>query len=126
MIPLSLIRQPAVEEERALDSSDVLKVLLEGFDNMGCSGDGDSRASEDEDEDNIFVVWEDPEMARDSGGVMVCCKDNEVPLEIEPLASLVPTVSSDYLLGLGPDNDDRDTSQPSFGLRKTINSLGLS
>jgi hypothetical protein len=96
-----------MEEKRAPDSSDEPKVLLlEGFADMGCSGNGEFGVSKDEDEDNISVVWEDPEMAGDSGGVMVCCEDHEAPLEIKPLASLVPTVSSDFLLKLGPDNDD--------------------
>jgi hypothetical protein len=47
-----------------------LRVLTD----MGCSGDGESGVSEDEDEDNISVVWEDPEMAGDSGGVMVVAR----------------------------------------------------
>jgi hypothetical protein len=95
-IPLSLIRQPTVEEEYS-DEPKVL--LLEGFNDMGLS-------EEEEDEENISVVWEDTEIAEESGGAMVCCEESEDPLEVEPLASLVPE-------DMGTDNDTRDTSQPS-------------
>jgi hypothetical protein len=98
--------------------------FLRAFSDMGCSGNGESGVSEDEDEDNISIVWEDPERAGDNGGAMVCCEDHEAPLEIEPLASLVPTGSSDHFVELGPDNEDRDMPKPSVWARKIITNLG--
>uniref|UniRef100_A0A2N9FVR5 Reverse transcriptase domain-containing protein n=1 Tax=Fagus sylvatica TaxID=28930 RepID=A0A2N9FVR5_FAGSY len=106
-IPLSLIRQPTVEEEYS-DEPKVL--LLEGFNDMGLS-------EEEEDEENISVVWEDPEIAEESGGAMVCCEESEDPLEVEPLASMVPEE-------MGTDNDTRDTSQPSDWVKGKYQEFG--
>ena len=124
-IPLSLIRQPMMEEGRNSESSDEPKVLLlEGFADMGCSGDGESGISEDEDDDNTSIVWEDPEMAGDSGGAMVSCEDDEAPLEIEPLASIVPTGISEHLLNLGPTKEDRDMPNPSVWAEENYQAFG--
>ncbi len=124
-IPLSLIRHPMMEEGRTTDSSDEPKVLLlEGFFDMGCSGNGEFRISEDEDDDNISIVWEDPERAGDNGGAMVCCEDDEAPLEKEPLASLVPTGFSDHLLNLGFAKEDRDMPNPSVWAEENYQEFG--
>uniref|UniRef100_A0A2N9ED53 Reverse transcriptase domain-containing protein n=1 Tax=Fagus sylvatica TaxID=28930 RepID=A0A2N9ED53_FAGSY len=114
-----------MEEEHIPDSSVEPKVLLlEGFNDTGYSNDGDSKSGEDEDEENISLVWEDPEIVGDSGGVMVYCKENNVLLEVQPLASLVLTISSDYLLDLGLGHDTRDTSQPSEWVKGKYQEFG--
>jgi hypothetical protein len=114
-----------VEEEHIPDSSVEPKVLLlEGFNDTGYSNDGDSKSGEDEDEENISLVWEDPEIVGDSGGVMVYCEENNVLLEVQPLASLVLTISSDYLLDLGLGHDTRDTSQPSEWVKGKYQEFG--
>ncbi|GMY06137.1 hypothetical protein FCV25MIE_01376 [Fagus crenata] len=108
-IPLSLIRQPSTVEPCIPDSTEEPKVLLlEGFDDMGSSeGQVDSEEDDDEEED-VSVVWEDPELSKE-GGMVVCCKENDRPLEIEPLAALLP---SSHLPELRSD-EARDTIPPS-------------
>ena len=92
-IPLSLICQPSMVEPCIPDSTEELKVLLlEGFDDMGSSeGQFDFEEDDDEEED-ASVVWEDPELSKE-GGMVVCCEENDRPLEIEPLAALLPPSS---------------------------------
>uniref|UniRef100_A0A2N9GEY0 Uncharacterized protein n=1 Tax=Fagus sylvatica TaxID=28930 RepID=A0A2N9GEY0_FAGSY len=108
-IPLSLIRQPSTVVPCIPDSTEEPKVLLlEGFDDMGSSeGQVDSEEDDDEEED-VSVVWEDPELSKE-GGMVVCCEENDRPLEIEPLAALLP---SSHLPELRSD-EARDTIPPS-------------
>jgi hypothetical protein len=111
-IPLSLIRQPTVEASSIPDFADEPKVLLlEGFEDMGASDDGKKDSDEDTDEeDEVSVVWEDPEVGEE-GGTMVCCEETESALEIEPLASMGPDMA--HLLGLGLDDDVHESSHSS-------------
>ena len=92
-IPLSLIRQPATGEPCIPDSAEEPKVLLlEGFEDMGSlKGQSDFEENDDE-EEYASVVWEDPEFLKE-GGMVVCCEENDRPLEIEPLAALLPSPS---------------------------------
>ena len=62
-IPLSLIRQPTVETFSHLDPFDESKVLLlEGFSDLGSLDDNNLGSEGDEDEeDDVSVVWADPE-----------------------------------------------------------------
>ena len=109
-ISLSLICQPSTVEPCIPDSTEEPKVLLlEGFDDMGLSeGQVDSEEDDDEEED-VSVVWEDPELSKE-GGMVVCCEENGRPLEIEPLAALLPP--SSHLPELRSD-EARDTITPS-------------
>ena len=109
-IPMSLIRQPSMVEPCIPESTEEPKVLLlEGFDDMG-SSEGQFESEEDDDEEeDVSVVWEDPELPKERG-MVVCCEENDRPLEIEPLAALIPT--SSHLPELRSD-EVRDTIPPS-------------
>ncbi len=88
-IPLSLIRQPTMADPSIPESSDEPKVLLlEGFDDLGSSDEGDRDSGDDGEEGTISVAWEDPELPEERG--IVVCEENESVLEVEPLASLGP------------------------------------
>ena len=85
------------------DHSDEPKVLLlEGFSDLGSSaGNNLDFDGDDEEEDDVSVVWADPEHG--DCGAMVCCEESESALEIEPLASMGPNGSCDQLSVMGGD-----------------------
>jgi hypothetical protein len=102
-IPLSLIRQPTVETAGHSDPSDEPKVLLlEGFSDLGSTDDNNlGLDGEEDEEDDVSVVWADPENGDSSA--MVCCEESESALEIEPLATMGPIGSFDQPLEMGGD-----------------------
>lgn len=100
-IPLSLIRQPTVETASHSDLSDEPKVLLlEGFSDLGSMDDNNlGLDGEEDEEDDVSVVWADPENG--DSGAMVCCEESESALEIKPLATMGPIGSFDQPLEMG-------------------------
>uniref|UniRef100_A0A2N9I2D6 Reverse transcriptase domain-containing protein n=1 Tax=Fagus sylvatica TaxID=28930 RepID=A0A2N9I2D6_FAGSY len=110
-IPLSLIQQPTVETSGHSDHSDEPKVLLlEGFSDLGSSaGNNLDSDGDDEEEDDVSVVWADPEHG--DCGAMVFCEESESALEIEPLASMGPNGSFDQLSEMGGDVEPAKPSE---------------
>uniref|UniRef100_A0A2N9HZL3 Endonuclease/exonuclease/phosphatase domain-containing protein n=1 Tax=Fagus sylvatica TaxID=28930 RepID=A0A2N9HZL3_FAGSY len=105
-IPLSLIWQPTMAASGTQEPSDEPKVLLlEGFDDLGSSDAGDQDSNDEE--ENVSVVWKDPELPEERR-LVVCCEETKSVLEVEPLASLGPGI-------WGSEEDDGAVLEP-FGV----------
>ena len=100
------------------EPSDEPKVLLlEGFDNLGSSDAGDQDSSDDSDEEeNVSVMWEDPELPEERR-LVVCCEETKSVLEVKPLASLGPDIR-------GLEEDDGAVLEPSEWVRGKYHEFG--
>ena len=96
-IPLSLVRQPVVSGPipSALfpASSLVIPRVSVGvgstIDDLSSVGDTECTGEDEEDDENISLVWEDSEV-EGTGTAMVCWEDDTGILEVEPLAMSKP------------------------------------
>ena len=96
-IPLSLLRQPVVSTPMPTILAPMGQLVIPGVSvGMGPTGDdlsslgGPEFSSEDdEDEENISMVWEDPEVAG-VGTELVYWGDDTGTLDVEPLAMSKP------------------------------------
>jgi hypothetical protein len=96
-IPLSLLRQPAamvpVTTEMPLAGQFVISEVCAGVgstaDDLSSLGVSECFDEEEEDEDNISMVWEDPEMVG-VGNELMCWADDNDTLDVEPLAISEP------------------------------------
>lgn len=97
-LPFSLIQQPVATNSGDFDLviEEPKVFLLEGFDDVGTIGEGQSDRNESddsEDDKDILVVWEDHVLV-ETGYELACSVLDEEPPEVEPLASLIPTPTS--------------------------------
>uniref|UniRef100_A0A2N9F0T2 Reverse transcriptase domain-containing protein n=1 Tax=Fagus sylvatica TaxID=28930 RepID=A0A2N9F0T2_FAGSY len=92
-IPLSLIRQPVVSDSLPTVLTSAGQLVIPGvfagvgsiIDDLSSLGSGE----DDEDEENISLVWEDSEM-EGVENALVCWEDDTRTLEVEPLAMSKP------------------------------------
>uniref|UniRef100_A0A2N9IF49 CCHC-type domain-containing protein n=1 Tax=Fagus sylvatica TaxID=28930 RepID=A0A2N9IF49_FAGSY len=96
-IPLSLLRQPVtmvpVTTELTLAGQFVTSEVCAGMgstaDDLSSLGDFECSDEEEEDEDSISLVWEDPEGV-EVGSELMCWADDNDTLDVEPLAISEP------------------------------------
>ncbi|GMY38901.1 probable protein S-acyltransferase 23 [Fagus crenata] len=92
-IPLSLIRQPVVSDSLPIVLTSVGQLVIPGvfagvgsiIDDLSSLGSGE----DDEDDENISLVWEDSEV-EGVENALVCWEDDTGTLEVEPLAMSKP------------------------------------
>ena len=92
-IPLSLLRQPMamapVTTKLTLTGEFVTSEVCVGMgstaNDLSSLGDSEWSGEEEEDEENISLVWEDPEVVG-VGSELMCWADDNDTLDVEPLA----------------------------------------
>ena len=96
-IPLSLLRQPVelapVTTKLPLAGQFIISEACVGLgstaEDFSSLGDSEYSGEEEEDEENISLVWEDPEVVR-VGSELVCWAEDNDTLNVEPLAISEP------------------------------------
>jgi hypothetical protein len=96
-IPLLLLRQPTamapVTTKLTLTGEFVTSEVCVGVgstaDDLSSLGDSEWSGEEEEDEENISLVWEDPEVVG-VGSELMCWADDNDTLDVEPLAISEP------------------------------------
>jgi hypothetical protein len=96
-IPLSLIRQPVVSDPLPNVLTQAGKLIIPGvsvgvgslIDDLSSLGDHECSGEEDEDDENISLIWEDSEVDGAENAV-VCWDDDTGTLDVEPLAMSKP------------------------------------
>ena len=96
-IPLSLVRQPVVSGPIPSALFPAGSLVIPGvsvgvgstIDDLSSVGDTECTGEDEEDDENISLVWEDSEV-EGTGTAMVCWEDDTGILEVEPLAMSKP------------------------------------
>ncbi|GMY24517.1 hypothetical protein FCV25MIE_19759, partial [Fagus crenata] len=118
-IPLSLIRQPMVSDPLPNALTQAGKLIIPGvsvgvgsrIDDLSFLGDPECSGEDDEDDENISLVWEDSEMDGAENAV-VCWDDDTGTLDVEPLAMSKP-VETGLSEGTSVIQDHRGVVTPS-------------
>ncbi|GMY34510.1 hypothetical protein FCV25MIE_29752, partial [Fagus crenata] len=117
-IPLSLIRQPVVSGPLPSALTPAGPLVIPGVsvgvglivDDLSSLGDHECTGEDEEDDENISLVWEDSEV-EGTGNAMVCWEDETGILEMEPLAISKP-VQTGVSEGISVTQDHGDVVPP--------------
>jgi hypothetical protein len=117
-IPLSLVRQPVVSGPLPSALTPAGPLVIPGVsvgvgsivDDLSSLGDHECTGEDEEDDENISLVWEDSEV-EGTGNAMVCWEDETGILEVEPLAISKP-VETGVSEGISVTQDHGDVVPP--------------